>query len=1221
MSCCPTPCCAPCCAPCCTPCCAPCCVPCCPPPCVYVPCVVPCCCPCPPPCCPSNGNGNGNGKKCCVSVRAAPAVSVCAPLRALLSPTLRVDALLSDLSTDLLSLLLPPIIDKEVVTRFESDKSDGKCFANLFVKRDWGKDLCELPENLKSKYLCEKLEKIWLELKPKKKKLSIIEPLLKCHFFTYFFLGLTQLIVKTSLIIGYPFLIDKFLESRSVFGFSLVALFLLETLYDQWYMFKLKLLQLQVESALCGLIYRKSLKLPQVHFGKILTFITKDCHNLNTSLRRANDVWIYILQSIFLIYLIFRKVGFTVLVPIIFFLGILVLQVRWALKSKILKTIMLETTESRFGFTQTVLSGIKSVKMNKWETVFGEKLCKIRSEEISLTHKIFLLKFLISSNATLWICASFFPWTAMYLNKMSLDAIFNLFQIYQILGHVLLTLVPLSVSQSAETLATIDRLDCFLQLGEVPIRVPVGASSAQIALTKVTVTLNRETVLRDINLDLGTGLHLVTGAVGSGKTSLLKTILREFEPITGQVLTQGSLTFSSQKPWIFASTIRQNILFEENFDEMRYNQVLQVCDLSFDLKKLGDLTPIQSSSLSKGQRARINLARAVYKNCDIYLLDDPLASLDHETKNLIFEKCASFLREKLVVWTAREMFDCPNCVVLDKGKIISVEKFETKIRNFDLFQEPKIEDTVDDASDEITQLLPKPEPLKFFFEEETRGGSVDFKIYKKWIQTTGFFLVFFVIFLVACLPLMVKIFDTSLISWKVELKERKNIIARHIALFMIYLIFIVISNVNFLIFIKKASIKLYKFLSQAVLNADLAFFSKNLSGQVLSRFSRDLLVLDEILPFLYYDSCKTLFSAIWAIVELILVQKIFLVAVTIFILSVTTLQKKFRSVATDVKRLEASAKSLIIDYFNSTLEGLTTIRAQNTNSVFYQEFENRLDLYTSASFTYMCTKRIFFISFNLVSSIFLGVVISRFLVVTSESLNIHFALHQSLFLIQILSEGLLKWSEFETHFNSVERILDYSYQKKTKFVLKNCPKIGENQVENVDLFVPNSKNVTFGDSRKEKIGIIDNSGSGKTDLIFTLIDPHGKLSSSGKISGFSEDPIFFQSTIRENVDPFGEHTNSEICDVLKALNFYRFFFLDLEEEIFDLSEGQKEIICLARLILDKSDIVIIDNPSVYFDLKHFLGRTVIIVSHDSRILEKCEKTILLLNGEAVLCVA
>nr|XP_015839199.1 PREDICTED: multidrug resistance-associated protein 4 isoform X2 [Tribolium castaneum] len=717
-------------------------------------------------------------------------------------------------------------------------KINTKSFFSGFVRNE---HLCELPESLKSRFLSEKLEKLWFGLKPKKKKPSIIEPLLKCHFLTYFFLGLTQLIVKTLLIVGYPFLIDRF------FGISLVVLFLLETAYDQWYMFKLKILQLQVETALCGLIYRKSLKLPQVPFGKILTFMTKDCHNLNTSLRRANDVWIYTLQSIFLIYLIFRNVGLAVLVPLFCFLIILPQQIRLALKSKILKTKLLQTTDSRFKLAQTVLPGIKSVKLNKAEAYFGEKLHKIRLEEVGFTHKLFLLKFLIASNASLWICASFFPWTAIFLKDTSLAVIFYLFQIYQILGHVLLSTVPFSISQSAQTLATIARIDDFLQSGEVPPKAQAFNKTPQITLKGVTVAVNRETVLRDISLDLRAGLHQVIGAVGSGKSFLLKTILGECRPIRGEVLVQGSCSYSAQKPWVFASTVRENIVFGENFDEGRYNRVLHVCSL----QKL-DLDTVQS--LSQGQKAKINLARAIYKNCDVYLLDDPLAGLDYATRRLIFQKCAAFLRGKLVIFAAREMYDCANCVVLEKGKIICFEKFDTINENFD-HQCPEgtiEEDSVENASEE-TQLLAKP-LLGIFFEEKIKLGRVDLKVYKKWTKTSGFPLFIFVIFLVACLPPMAKIFDSSLTSWNTAQTERKNVITRHIALFTIYLIFVVLSTVVFLIFAKKASIKLHKLLSQAVLNADLAFFDKNLSGQILGRFSHDLLVSDEVLPFLFYDS-------------------------------------------------------------------------------------------------------------------------------------------------------------------------------------------------------------------------------------------------------------------------------------------------------------------------------------------------------------------------------
>ena len=126
-------------------------------------------------------------------------------------------------------------------------------------------------------------------------------------------------------------------------------------------------------------------------------------------------------------------------------------------------------------------------------------------------------------------------------------------------------------------------------------------------------------------------LYAVIGSVGSGKSSFLSAILGEMYVVCGNVETQGRLTYTDQESWIFGDTIRQNILFGESFDEDRYNRTIELCALPQDLKQLprGDLFVIgeRGISLSGGQKARISLARAIYRQADIYLLDDPLSAV------------------------------------------------------------------------------------------------------------------------------------------------------------------------------------------------------------------------------------------------------------------------------------------------------------------------------------------------------------------------------------------------------------------------------------------------------------------------------------------------------------------------------------------------------------------------------------------------------------------
>lgn len=189
----------------------------------------------------------------------------------------------------------------------------------------------------------------------------------------------------------------------------------------------------------------------------------------------------------------------------------------------------------------------------------------------------------------------------------------------------------------------------------------------------------------DMNLEIKRGLCAIVGPVGCGKSTLFNVILGELELDRGSIAVNGLVSYASQEPWVFRGSVRQNIVFIEEFDEQRYNKVVEVCALErdFELLEQGDATIVgeKGSSLSGGQRARVNLARAIYKRSDIYLLDDPLSAVDTDVGKHIFEKCIKeFLADKICVLITHQLqylINEQNVVVIDDGKIEEQGPFQT----------------------------------------------------------------------------------------------------------------------------------------------------------------------------------------------------------------------------------------------------------------------------------------------------------------------------------------------------------------------------------------------------------------------------------------------------------------------------------------------------------------------------------------------------------------
>ena len=193
-----------------------------------------------------------------------------------------------------------------------------------------------------------------------------------------------------------------------------------------------------------------------------------------------------------------------------------------------------------------------------------------------------------------------------------------------------------------------------------------------------------EFILQDINFFAPSkSLTVITGPVGSGKSTLLAVIAGEISNASGTIDHQGSFIYLPQTAWVFSGTIKENILFGQPFEESKYERIIDVCALKEDFKRLpdGDQTVVgeRGEVLSGGQQARVSLARAVYADGDIYLLDDPLSAVDFKVGQHIFNKCIKdLLGDKIVLLASHQqqhMENADQVIVLYKGHVLDNGRF------------------------------------------------------------------------------------------------------------------------------------------------------------------------------------------------------------------------------------------------------------------------------------------------------------------------------------------------------------------------------------------------------------------------------------------------------------------------------------------------------------------------------------------------------------------
>ena len=195
---------------------------------------------------------------------------------------------------------------------------------------------------------------------------------------------------------------------------------------------------------------------------------------------------------------------------------------------------------------------------------------------------------------------------------------------------------------------------------------------------KVKLEEMKKPIITGLNLDLKSGDFLtVVGQVGCGKTTLLYTVMQETIVQAGKTSIAGSIAYVEQEPFIFSASVQKNIMFGLEYNKERMEKAVKVAQLTRDLEILGNgintVIGERGVNISGGQKARISLARAVYSNADIVLLDDPLSAVDPEVANRIFNECIlGALKDKLVILVTHQLQflqKCPKILHIKDGKV------------------------------------------------------------------------------------------------------------------------------------------------------------------------------------------------------------------------------------------------------------------------------------------------------------------------------------------------------------------------------------------------------------------------------------------------------------------------------------------------------------------------------------------------------------------------
>ncbi|XP_051158018.1 ATP-binding cassette subfamily C member 4-like [Leptopilina boulardi] len=601
-----------------------------------------------------------------------------------------------------------------------------------------------------------------------------------------------------------------------------------------------------------------------------------------------------------------------------------------------------------------------------------------------------------------------------------------------------------------------------------------------------------ENTLEKINLELETGkLYMVIGMVGAGKSSLLSAILKEIALTEGSIRVKGGLSYAGQESWVFGSSVRQNILFGQAYDRQRYQRVVKACALLRDFKQFpqGDQTVVgdRGSSLSGGQKARINLARAVYRQADIYLFDDPLSAVDAHVGKHLFEECMKhYLSGKTRILATHQLQYIKGVdaiILLDQGKMQFYKNYQQLLQSHPEYMpliaaESNPENTEDSFMErstmrrqfstssnrsktpeaggdtDIEEDEQDPENIDGLVEGTSRGtvkGSIFLNYFRAGANLFFGFIVF-ILFIVTqfaaslndlYVPFLVtaeeaKLYEAANITrnqtdeglFKVQPWSQEVYIYVYIGIVTSIFLIGITRSFAFYALCMRASQSLHDMVFSALIRTGMRFFDTNPSGRILNRFSKDMGAIDELLPKALLDAGQIIMMMMGTLIVTCTVNYYYIIPIVLLGAVFYWIRKVYLKTSKNVKRLEGMTRSPVFTHLNATLNGLTTIRAFGAQEILKHEFDKFQDLHTSSWFMFIVTSSAFGFSLDIFTFIFTTLVTFSFLITSDSSAEnggkVGLAITQVMSMTGMIQWGMRQSAEVANQLMSVERVLEYA---------------------------------------------------------------------------------------------------------------------------------------------------------------------------------------------------
>ncbi|XP_047982069.1 ABC transporter C family member 3-like isoform X2 [Salvia hispanica] len=1127
--------------------------------------------------------------------------------------------------------------------------------------------------------------------------------------------GICVLIYTLASNVG-PYLIDIFVQylngSRHFAneGYILVSAFTIAKMFERFglrhWSFKVQQAGYRARAALVAKIYNKGLTLScksknDHTTGEIINFMAVDAERIGDICWYMHDPWMVILQVVLALIILYKDLGLASIVALAATIVVMLANVPLGKLQEKFQDGLMKSKDKRMKATSEVLRNMRILKLQAWELRFLSRIQELRSVEAR-----WLARYLYTTAFTTFLFwgaptfVSMVSFGACVLMGIPLESgkILSAVATFRILQEPIYNL-PDTIAMIVQTRVSLDRIASFLSLDNLPPdvveKLPVGSSDIAIEVIDGNFSWDVSSpspTLRDITFRVSRGMRVaVCGKVGSGKSSLLSSVLGEIPKISGTVRLSGTKAYVAQSAWIQSGKIEENILFGKEMDRQRYNRVLEACSLNKDLEILpfGDQTVIgeRGINMSGGQKQRIQIARALYQDADVYIFDDPFSAVDAHTGTHLFNECImGLLNSKTIIYVTHQVEFLPSAdliLVMKDGRIKQAGRYndilrpgsdfmeligahEEALSSLDSISTEKSANGEGSSSTNAKPVLQQPESEKhgndnnneetkgqLFQEEERVKGSVGLSVYWNYITTAYGGLLAPVALLAQIVFQVLQIGSNYWMALATPVSEDEAPPVGSSTLILVYIALSIgsafcilgraLSDVT--ISYKTAKI-LFNKMHLCIFRAPMSFFDSTPSGRILNRVSTDQSTVDLNMGIISNFSFAVIqLLGVVAVMMQVSWQVfiIFIPVVTICIL----LQRYYIAAARELARLCGVSKAPVIQHFSETLSGAITIRSFDQESRFLDISLRLIDGYSRPKFHTAGAMEWLCLRLDVLSLMtFTGALI--FLVTLPEGtidpsiagLAVTYGLNLNMYQTRVVHNLCL----MENRIISVERILQYtSLPSEPPLVVESnrpqsCwPTQGEVNIQDLQVrygphlpFVLRGLTCTFFGGKRT--GIVGRTGSGKSTLIqtlFRIVEPTvGQILIDGiniaviglhdlrsNLSIIPQDPTMFEGTVRTNLDPLEEYTDEQIWEALDKCQLGDEVRKKPEKLDFAVSEngenwsvGQRQLVCLGRVLLKKSKVLVLDEATASVDTatdiliqqtlrNHFCDSTVITIAH------------------------